>query len=65
MLLIGQYLHTLQINQNGDYVRLNYSDVIMSAIASQITGVSIVCSTVGSGADQKNIKAPYHWPLCG
>ena len=26
---------------------LHYNDVIMSAMASQITGVSIVCSTVG------------------
>ena len=32
----------------------HYSDVIISAIASQITGVSIVCSTVCSGADQRN-----------
>ena len=30
----------------------HYSDVIMSAMASQITGVSIACSTVCSGADQ-------------
>ena len=29
------------------------SDVIMRAMASQITGVSIVCSTVCSGADQR------------
>ena len=27
----------------------HYNDVIMSAMASQITGVSIVCSSVGSG----------------
>ena len=26
----------------------------MSAMASQVTSVSIVCSTVGSGADQRN-----------
>ena len=32
---------------------LHYNDVIMSALASQITGVSIVCSMVGSGADQR------------
>ena len=31
-----------------------FSDVIMSAMASQITGVSIVYSTVCSGADQRN-----------
>ena len=32
---------------------------------SEITGVSIVYSTVGSDADKKNIKAPHHWPLWG
>ena len=37
----------------------------MSAMASQITGVSIVYSTICSGADKKNIKAPCHWPLWG
>ena len=30
----------------------HYSDVIMSAMASQITGAFFVCSTVWSGADQ-------------
>ena len=29
------------------------NDVIVSAMVSQITGVSIVCSTVGSGEDQR------------
>ena len=28
----------------------------MGAMASQISGVSIVCSTVGSGADKKKTK---------
>ena len=37
----------------------------MSAIASQITDVSIVYSTVSSGADKKNIEAYRHWPLWG
>ena len=32
---------------------LHYNDVIMSSMASEITGVAIVCSTVGSGADQR------------
>ena len=31
----------------------HYSHVIMNAMASQINGVSIVCSTVYSGADQR------------
>ena len=42
----------------------HFSDVTMSAMASQITGVSIV-SIVCSGAGQRNIKAPRHWPLWG
>ena len=37
----------------------------MGAIASQITSLAIVYSTVYSDADQRNIKAPRHWPLCG
>ena len=35
----------------------DYSDIIMSVMASQIT-VSMVYSTVYSGADKKNTKAP-------
>ena len=31
----------------------HYNDVTMSAMASQVTGVSIVCSTLGAGADQR------------
>ena len=42
-----------------------YSEVIMSAMASLITSVSIVCLSVCSGADQENIKAPRHCPLWG
>ena len=37
-------------------VILHYSDVIMSAMASQINGVSIVCSSVGSSADQRKLQ---------
>ena len=48
------------------YCRLCHdSDVIMIAITSQITSLTIVYSTVYSGADQRNIKATRHWPLCG
>ena len=38
----------------GQVILSNYSDLIMSAMASQITGVSILCSTVCSGAVQRN-----------
>ena len=43
------------------------NDVIMGAIASQITSLTIVYSTVYSGADQRiqYMKALRHWPLCG
>ena len=42
-----------------------YNDVIMDAMASQITGLAIVCSTVHSGADERRRpEAPRHWPLC-
>ena len=33
---------------------VHYNDIIMSVMAFQIPGVSIVCSTVCSGADQRN-----------
>ena len=35
------------------HCHIQYIDVIMSAMASQLIGVSIVCSTVCSGADQR------------
>ena len=36
---------------------LHYSDVIMSAMAFQITGLTIVYSTVYSGADQRKHRS--------
>ena len=50
----------------------HYSDVIMSTMASQITGVSIVCSTVGSGTNQRKhqssawlafVRGIHRWPV--
>ena len=38
----------------------HYSDVIMGAMASQITSLTIVCSTVYSGADQRKHQSPRH-----
>ena len=43
----------LHFVQSKDVSSEHYSDVIMDAMPSQITGVSIVCSTDGSGADQR------------
>ena len=41
------------------------NDFIMGAIASQITSLTIVYSTVIQTQIKENIKAPRHWPLCG
>ena len=46
-------------------VACHYTDVIMTTMASQITSLTVVYSIVYSSANQKNIKAPCHWPLCG
>ena len=43
----------------------HYNDVIMGAIASQITSLTIVYSIVIPTQINENIKAPRHWPLCG
>ena len=48
------WLHTLNNGSNRRALKYHYSDVITSAIASQITGVSIACSTVYSGSGQRN-----------
>ena len=37
----------------------------MGEMAYQITSITIVYLTVYSGTDQRNIKAPRHWPLWG
>ena len=50
----------------------HYSDVIMSAMASQITGIAIAYSTVYSGADQRKHQSSeslafvwgiHRWPV--
>ena len=43
----------------------HYIDVIMTTVASQITSLAIIYSTVQADTDKKNIIAPRHWPLCG
>ena len=40
------------------FVFFHYNDVILSAMAYQITSVSVVCSTVCSGADQRKHQSP-------
>ena len=46
--------------------KINYSDVIMGAMASKITSLMVVYySTVIQTQIKENIKAPRHWPLFG
>ena len=53
------------------FIIFNYSDVIMSAMASQIAGLSIICFTVCSGTDQRKhqksasltfVRGIHRWP---
>ena len=41
-----------------------YSDVIVGAMASQITSLTIVYSLI-QVQNKENMKAPRHCPLCG
>ena len=43
----------------------HYSDVIVGAMASQITNLKIVYLTVYSGVDQIKHESSAQWPLCG
>ena len=54
-------------NENSTYshVCYHYSDIIMSEMKSQITSVSIVCSTVCSGADQSKYQSSTSLALWG
>ena len=59
-LCVSHFYHTE--NYSSD---IHYSDVIMGAMASQVTGVSIVYSTVYSGADPSLafVKGIHRWPV--
>ena len=46
-------IKSAEVNLLKEYWMIHYSDVIMNAMASQITGISIVCSTVCSGIDHQ------------
>ena len=47
------------------YPYSHYDDIIMSTMASQITSLVIVFSSVYSGADQRKHQSSVHWPLWG
>ena len=62
--LRGKCFH-LMTSSCGGVTTWHCSNVIMSSIRTQINGVSIVYSTVYSGADQRNTKASRHWIIGG
>ena len=67
----GLYIETLYWDCVSWWLRLiKYviklrNHVRLHLINSQITSLTIFYSTVYSGADKNNIKAPRHWPLWG
>ena len=50
---VNNITDTVSMNFQNTICDFHYSEVIMSAMASQITGVSLACSTVFAGADKK------------
>ena len=48
----------------GGSVLIRYGDVIMGAMASQITSRLFTQPFIQTQI-KENIKAPRHWPLCG
>ena len=51
--MVMKFCSSLQWHHNGCNFAHHYSDIIMGALASQITSLTIVYSTVYSGADRK------------
>ena len=51
--MINRWLFRWNIFEIPRKISIHYSDVLMTAITSHITGVSTVCSTVCPGADQR------------
>ena len=69
---VGSYCSSANIVNSTLGIAIHFNDVIMSAMASQISGVSIVSSIVGSGADQRKHQSSaslafaqgiHRWPL--
>ena len=68
----GLVTHYGDIILGQHWLRFHYSDAIMGAMASQITGDSIVYSTICPGANQRNHESPaslasvrgiHRWPV--
>ena len=54
-----------EMDRDTDVSSLDYSDVTMSAMASQITAILNICSTICPVRLKEIIKATRHWPLWG
>ena len=57
-LLEEAILYELHFGKRPEPYRSHYTDVIMGAMASQITSLNIIYSTVYSGADQRKHQSP-------
>ena len=62
-LLLDRLLAQLSVTSSDVMTPGHYNDVIMSEMASQITGVSVVDSKVCPGADKKNTTPRQRWPV--
>ena len=67
-----EYLPSKNLSTLNNFINSTLQWVIMSAMASQITGVSMVCSAVCSGADQRKHQSSvslafvggiHRWPV--
>ena len=72
MIVWSMDTHHIRFVKDMRIVKLNkvipmthYGDVIMGAIASQITASRLFTQPFIQTQIKENIKAPRHWPLCG
>ena len=52
------------IHHVGNKPDIHYNDVIIGAMATQITSLTIVTQPFIQAQMKENIKAPHHWPYC-
>ena len=72
LVILSKYYFIYYNNALNGYNKTHYNHVTMTAMASQITSVSSVCSTVGSGVDQNKhqsssslafVRGIHRWPV--
>ena len=71
-MILAQWCSIWHFHNNWGPIYLHYSDVTMGSMASQITSLTIVYSTVYSGADQRkhqnsaslaSVRGIHQWPV--